>query len=167
MFLDDVIVWGNSPSEHNSWLREVLKKAQRSGLKLNKKKLSEFRVKELTYLGDKLSGKGVQPDPEKTRAIEEMPQPTNKTELQRALGLINYMGRFIPNLSANTKALMSLLEEKTEWQQSHEHTHEWEWLKSSLTTEHVLKFYDSSKPVRPGVHRCVKRWLGSCTATTT
>ena len=91
--IDDVIVWGSSQSDHNSRLREVLEKAQKSGLKLNKK--SEFGVRELTYLGDKLSGKGVQPDPDKTRAVEEMPQPTNKTELQRTLGLVNYMGRFI------------------------------------------------------------------------
>ena len=78
--------------------------------------------------------------------MEEMPQPTNKTELQRALGLVNYMGRFIPNLSANTKALRSLLEGKTEWQWSH--VHEQKCLKSSLVKEPALKLYDPSKPVK-------------------
>ena len=53
------------PVIHPASLREVLEKAQKSGLKLNKKKC-EFGVWGLTHLGHKLSGKGVQPDPDKT-----------------------------------------------------------------------------------------------------
>lgn len=56
----------------------------------------------ITYLGEKLSEAGVQPDPEKIRAIADMPAPEDKKDLQRALGLVNYLGKFIPNLSANT-----------------------------------------------------------------
>lgn len=54
---------------------------------------------EITYLGDKLSAAGKQPDPEKTRAAADMPAPKDQTELQRALGIVNYMSKFIPNLS--------------------------------------------------------------------
>lgn len=61
-------------------------------------------------MGEKLSGAGVQPDPEKVRAIAELPVPQDKNDLQRALGLVNYLGKFIPNLSANTRTLRSLLE---------------------------------------------------------
>ena len=71
------IVWGNSQSDHNSWLRETLKKVQKSGLKLNKKKC-EFGVRELTYLGGKLSRKRGQPIPEKISVGEEMPQVRNE-----------------------------------------------------------------------------------------
>lgn len=83
-------------------------------MKLNKQKC-QFGVRDITYLGDRLSAAGIQPDPEKIRDIKEMPQPKEKTELQRALGSVNYVGRFIPNLSANTKGLRSLLESGTEW----------------------------------------------------
>lgn len=76
-------------------------------MKLNKQKC-QFGVRDITYLGDRLSAAGIQPDPEKIKAIKEMPQPKEK-------GLVNYVGRFIPNLSANTKALRSLLESGTEW----------------------------------------------------
>jgi len=68
--------------------------------------------------------------------------------LQRALGLINYLGKFVPNLSANTRSLRSLLESKTEWQWKREHEEEQLWLKSSLTKEPVLKFYDQDKPLK-------------------
>lgn len=39
-----------------------------------------------------------------------MPEPRDKKDLQRALGLVNYLGKFVPNLSANTRSLRSLLE---------------------------------------------------------
>lgn len=93
-------------------MHRVLNRAQKSGLKLNKNKC-QFGVRDITYLGERLSEEGVQPDPEKIRAIEEMPVPEDKKDLQRALGLVNYLGKFVPNLSANTRALRSLLETDT------------------------------------------------------
>lgn len=113
VFLDDVVIWGATRAEHDERLRKVMARARKTGLKLNKQKC-QFGVRCITYLGDRLSAAGIQPDPEKIRAIKEMPQPKEKTELQHALGLVNYVGRFIPNLSANTKALRNLLESGTE-----------------------------------------------------
>lgn len=147
VFIDDVVVWGKTKEEHDARLRIVLSKAQKSGLKLNKSKC-QFGVREITYLGEKLSEAGVQPDPEKVKAIAEMPVPQDKNDLQRALGLVNYLGKFVPNLSANTKALRSLLENKTMWQWMPEHAKEWEWLKNSLIREPVLTFYDQDKPLK-------------------
>ncbi len=140
VFIDDVVVWGETKEEHD----EVV---QKSGLKLNKNKC-QFGVREITHLGEKLSEAGVQPDPEKVRAIAEMPVPQDKNDLQRALGLVNYLGKFVPNLSAKTKVLRSLLENNTTWQWMPEHAKEWEWLKNSLIREPVLKFYDQDKPLK-------------------
>jgi len=147
VFLDDVVVWGATRAEHDERLEKVMARARKSLLKLNKQKC-QFGVRDITYLGDRLSAAGIQPDPEKIRAIKEMPQPKEKTELQRALGLVNYVGRFIPNLSANTKALRSLLESGTEWRWEHEHVTEWDMLKNSLVREPVLKFFDPELPVK-------------------
>lgn len=102
VFIDDVVVWGCTKQEHDERLRKVLNKASESGLKLNKKKC-QFRVSNKTYLGEKLSEAGVQPDPEKMRAIAEMPAPEDKKDLQRALGLVNYLGKFIPNCQPTQK----------------------------------------------------------------
>lgn len=68
---------------------------QNTGLKLNKNKCP-FGVSDITYLGEILSTEGVQPDPEKVQAIVEKPVPEDKKDLQRALGLINYLGKFAP-----------------------------------------------------------------------
>ena len=68
-----------------------------------------FAGTEITFLGHTLSSKGIQPDPIKTRAILDMPIPSTKVELQRFLGMINYLGKFIPNLSQIMSPLCELL----------------------------------------------------------
>ena len=121
---DDIIVWGKDRREHDERLRIVLDKARKANLKLGRGKC-QFAVPSLTYMGEQLSPEGVQPDPEKVAAVVDMPTPTCKADLQRALGMVNYMGKFIPNLSSKTTSLRSLLEARTDWQWSHEHNSEW------------------------------------------
>ena len=69
-------------------------------------------------MGKKVSTKGVQPAPTPVPAAVDMPTPSSMKELQRALGMVNYMGKFIPNLSATAKtsALRSLLNTDANWQ---------------------------------------------------
>ena len=57
---------------------------------------------QLTFLGHIVSKGGIKIDPKKCSAIVDIPMPTNKTELQRFLGMMNYIGKFIPNLSQVT-----------------------------------------------------------------
>ena len=85
------------------------------GLVLNVDKCY-FRQAELPYLGEDVTQDGVKPDPEKVQAVTDMPTPTNATELQRVLGMVTYLGRYIPNLSARTAPLRSLLGKDIEWQ---------------------------------------------------
>ncbi len=138
---DDIIVWGTTEKEHDERLHKTLSKAQEVGLKLNVNKC-RFRVQELTFLGDKITPEGVQPDPAKVNAIRDMPQPTCKAELQRYFGMVNFLGKFVPNLSAKTVALRRLLEDASDWQWQPEHEAEWKQLSEFLTTEPVLKFHD-------------------------
>ena len=56
-----------------------------------------------------LSAEGIKPDPKKVEAITNMPTPSNKTELQRFLGMVNYLSKFIPRLSDETAPLRELL----------------------------------------------------------
>ena len=49
------------------------------------------------------------PDPKKVQGITEMTAPTDKQQLQSFLGMVNYMGTFIPNLSHHTEPLQAML----------------------------------------------------------
>ena len=71
---DDIIVYGRSVSEHDKRLQEVFEIIAKSGLKLNEKKC-EIRKPKICYFGSVVSEQGVSPDPEKVRAIQELPPP--------------------------------------------------------------------------------------------
>ena len=49
------------------------------------------------------------PDLKKVQGITEMTVPTDKQQLQSFLGMVNYMGTFIPNLSHHTELLQAML----------------------------------------------------------
>ena len=102
----------------------------------------------MPYMGDFITREGLKPEPEKVQAIKDMPVPSDVTELQRALGLAKYMGKFIPNLSSRTSVLWALLVQDAEWQWQPEHEAAWIDLKAVLMAEPVLQYFDDSQAVR-------------------
>ena len=84
-------------------------------MKLKSEKCS-FLLKEVEYLGHKISAQGLQPSMEKVRAIMEAPQPVNVvTQLKSFLGIQNYYGKFLPNLSTYLAPLYGLLKKNSRW----------------------------------------------------
>jgi len=145
--MDDVVIWGSTQEEHDTRLKEVLEIARKANLKLNRDKC-EFNVNQLTFIGDLISEQGVQPDPRKVTAIMNMERPQNKQDVQRFLGMVNYQGKFIPDLSTKSAPLRSLLDKKNEWMWQEAQENAWRQLKEALTKEPVLKFYDCAKPTK-------------------
>ena len=111
IIVDDIIVLGATTKQHDERLEQVLKCTEETNLKLNPKKC-KIRVDQVTYIGHVLSGEGIRPDPEKMKAITEYPAPQNKQELQRCLGVINYISKLIQNFSDNTVTLRESEERK-------------------------------------------------------
>ena len=70
-------------------------KIRKSGLKLNKKKF-QIGVKSIVLLRHIISSEGVKVDPAKIEAIPKMSLPNSVNELQRFLGMITYLGKFVP-----------------------------------------------------------------------
>jgi transposase InsO family protein len=62
--------------------------------------------------------------------------------------MVNYLSKFIPNMSAKIVNIRTLLESKTEWQWNHEHAKEWTEIKRLLTTEPVLRFFDQNRETK-------------------
>ena len=147
VFMDDVVVWGVDQKQHDNRLDQVMKRICTSGLQLNKDKC-RISQQEITFLGDKITPAGIQPGFAKVHAINELERPTNKVELQRFMGMINYVGRFIPDLSTRTASLRSLLTLKSVWQWQDQQESEWIQLKETLTKEPVLKFFDPGRHIK-------------------
>ena len=112
--IDDFLVWGKNIEDHNRSLIASLERAKKIGLTMNLDKC-KFNANELVYLGHKISAKGIEPHDAKVKAIMEMPEPTNKKAVQRILGLINYVAKFIVKLSDVTSPLRELLQKDVHW----------------------------------------------------
>ena len=96
--IDDILIWGATDDQHDKRLEEVLKRCAELNLTLNKEKC-RFQVQSATYLGNIISADGIKADPEKVRAISEMPPPTDRKGVERLLGTVKYLAKFVPNMS--------------------------------------------------------------------
>ena len=143
-YVDDVIVWGSDKFEHDARLAEVMKRVNSNGLQLNEKKC-QFATSQIKFLGEILSAEGIQVDPERVVAINNLAIPRNKTELRRIFGMINHVGRFLPNLSAKTQSIRALLTNSSDWNWTYEHNMEWRNLKETLATKPILKYFDTQR----------------------
>ena len=76
--LDDIIVFSKTPKDNLVQLREVFQELKEVGLKLKPIKC-DFLKKSLTYLGHKVSGKGIKTDDNKIKVISEWPTPKTVT----------------------------------------------------------------------------------------
>ena len=92
--MDDFLIHGKDQLEVDDELRRVLDKSRELGLKFNPKKV-KLRLPEVSYVGHLFSSEGLKPDPEKIRAINEMPPPDDKEGVLRILGTVNYLDKFI------------------------------------------------------------------------
>ncbi|KAK7109817.1 hypothetical protein V1264_013798 [Littorina saxatilis] len=144
-FFDDVLIYSNSDEEHEQHLESSMKKIVEAGLKLNKEKCS-FKQSEIEFLGHVINADGIRPDKKKIDAIINMPDPTNVTELRRILGMMNFLGRFLPNLSSVLKPVTELLEKDKAWNWGQPQTLAFSKAKELLTAAPTLAYFDLTKP---------------------
>lgn len=96
VYVDDILVFSRDLSSHVDHLREVFALCRKHGLNLGLPKC-EFAVDKIEFLGHLLSASGCSPLPKHTEAITNFPPPSDKTALQRFLGMINYYRKFLPS----------------------------------------------------------------------
>ncbi|XP_061570027.1 uncharacterized protein K02A2.6-like [Cololabis saira] len=145
VFMDDILVYGTSMEQHDARLEMVLQRVESTGLKLNKDKCC-LRQSQLRFLGHLIDQSGVRPDPDKAEAIRQLPPPENVQELKRFLGMVNYLGKFVPALATVGQPLYELLKLKNIWTWGHSQQSAFEDIKRMLTKAPVLAFYDLTRP---------------------
>ncbi|RXN16535.1 dynein heavy chain axonemal [Labeo rohita] len=144
--VDDILVWGEDMEQHNKRLRKLLDRIRDINLKLNKTKC-KIRMTEVSYVGHILTAEGLKPDNGKVRAIQNMPEPQDKAALMRFLGLLQYLSKFIPNMSDLSAPLRKLLEGDVAWHWETEQQRSFERLKSLVSNTPVLKYFDVNKEI--------------------
>ena len=93
-----------------------------------------------------VSVKGIQPDPGKTKAIQEAPPPANVAELRSFLGVCGYLSKFIPNYAELVEPLRRLTRQSTKWTWGKEQVKSFEGSKHALSNKPVLACFKLDCP---------------------
>ncbi|CAL8134117.1 unnamed protein product [Orchesella dallaii] len=142
--MDDILVFASTQEEHDTTLRHVLQRLENSGITLNKEKCI-FGVESVRFLGHMIDSNGIRADESKVEAIMQMKPPTNVTEVQRFLGMVNYLGRFVPNLAEISQPINQLRSDKADFVWEAPQQQSFLKIKEALSSDQVLASYDVSK----------------------
>uniref|UniRef100_A0A2N9F3A7 RNase H type-1 domain-containing protein n=1 Tax=Fagus sylvatica TaxID=28930 RepID=A0A2N9F3A7_FAGSY len=113
VYVDDMIAKSRTAQDHLTDLRKLFQRLKKYQLRLNPNKCA-FGVTSGKLLGFIVSGRGIEIDPAKVQAIRSMPAPKTEKEIRSFLGRINYVARFIAQLTANLRASVQVVEKRCE-----------------------------------------------------
>jgi hypothetical protein len=114
VFIDDILIYSKSESDHEEHLRLVLQKLRDNQLYAKYSKC-EFWIDEVSFLGHIISNGRILVDPAKVKKIVVWSIPTTDTGVRSFLGLAGYYRRFIEGFSKIAKPMTSLLEKRREF----------------------------------------------------
>ena len=142
--MDDILVHGEDQSVHDRRLRAVLHRLQEAGLTLNDK--CEFSKSSIRFLAHIIDGSGLHADPLKTSAIAQFPEPSDVNGLQRFMGMVNHLCKFVPRLADLSEPLRQLLRKDSSWVWEEPQQHAFQRIKEALLSSEVLAHYDPDRP---------------------
>ena len=152
---DDFLVCGSGKSakealaNHDKDLHSFLEYAGDQGLKLNIEKV-KLPLMSVPFIGHLLTDKGFSPDLEKVADITNIPTLTDTKLLQEFLGVIQYLSKFLPQLSTITEPLRQLIHKDMEWKWLQVDDDAMAKLKELICkycNAQVLKYFDTTKEI--------------------
>ena len=144
--IDDILIHAKTEDEFDRRLLTVLDRCRLNGLKLNAAK-TKLGMTEVGWIGHKNTSEGVQIADDKIRAVLDMPTPQTKDDIKRFLGILNFLGKFIPNQSEVTAPLRDVLEKTVSFFWGDTQERAFADCKEKITTAPVLRYYSLTEPV--------------------
>jgi hypothetical protein len=125
VYLDDVIIWSDSLTEHEQNVSLVLEVLQTANLYCSVKKGNLFCA-EIDFLGHHISCHGIEPDPKKVEHVSNWPIPNSAMDVRAFLGLVRYITDFLPCLVDHMRILTPLTFKSADatfppWLPEHQH----------------------------------------------
>ena len=143
-YIDDILVTGRNLEEHIQNLEAVLARLEKHGFRLKREKCA-FLLPCVDYLGHRITAEGIQPSPDKVKAVQEAPTPQDVSQLKSFIGLVNYYGKFLPDLSNLLAPLYRLLQKDTKWSWGADQERAFKDVKKLLTSTHLLVHFDPDR----------------------
>jgi len=107
VYLDDIFVYSNSIEEHKEHLCLVFERLKEHQLFLKWVKCDLYANK-VDCLGHIIDKEGIHVDTDKVACIREWRTPWNYNDIQHFIGLVNYIGNFLPDITAYTSPLLAM-----------------------------------------------------------
>lgn len=145
-FIDDVLIGGSTVQECKNNLINVMRRFKDHNVRINIEKCQLFETS-VIYLGHEISGEGIKPNKKKLDALVHAPKPTNLIQLKSYLGLLNYYGKCIPNLSAELCDLYALTRKDTPFVWTEKCQIAFDRSKNLILGSKILAHYDPSKDI--------------------
>nr|XP_022314409.1 uncharacterized protein K02A2.6-like [Crassostrea virginica] len=149
---DDILVAGcgqtdaDAKRDNERKLNTLYKRCAERHILLNDDKREVF-LKEITFHGHRITCDGVKLDDKKLRAILDMEAPENVSAVKRFCGVVQYMAKFLPDLSSMLEPIRALTRKSVAWNWSTECNEAFNAIKQKLVTAPVLTYFNASKPV--------------------
>ena len=105
----------------------------------------KYKCEEVQFMGHCLTNEGLKPDPQKVDAILKMEKPQDVTGVQRLIGPVKYLSKFLSNLSQICEPIRRLTHKGVEWRWSTEQDEAFRKIKEAVTTAPVLQYFDAAK----------------------
>ena len=138
---DDILVYSEDEMQHSDHLEKLFQRCQDKNIKLNKEK-SIFKTDRVPFQGHVFTSNGLMVDEKKTEAIVNMSNPTDKEGVLRLQGTVNYLSKFLPQLSTVMEPIRRLSHQDSEWHWGEEQEHAMSEVKRLVTTAPVLAYYN-------------------------
>lgn len=161
-YRDDILITGKMDEDLKN-LDSTLKRLQEYGLRVRRSKCAFFQPS-VEYLGHVIDSEGLHKALSKVKAIMDAPAPQNVSQLRSYLGLLNYYGRFIPNLPSLLKPLHQLLCQDKVWTWTDQCENAFTKTKTALLESEALTHFDPTLPIQLAcdVSPWVQLFLTSC-----
>ena len=137
VYVDDILIFSQMQEEHLEHIRIALGRLRDAKIYARLHKC-EFYKDKVEYLGFDVLACGVQPSPDKVRAVVEWPKPSSVKDVRSFLGLAGFYRRFIYNFSLKARPLTELTRDDATWQWGEPQKIAFKTLKRSLVTAPVL-----------------------------
>ena len=136
---DDIIIHRKNGKEHDIRMNKFIKRCEKERIALNKEKM-EHKLPAVTFVGHKITEKGLEVDPEKVKAIEKFPAHTNVSQLRGFLGLTNFIAEFIPKSTDIVHPLHNLLKTNVPWNWSKAQEAAFQAVKDEISKANKLSY---------------------------
>ena len=153
---------GKQPNhkDHDTALTKLLNTARECNVHLNYDKL-QYKQMEVDFFGKMYTVHGWKPSQSKVKAIQEMPPPQCKKQVQSLIGMVNYLSKFSAWLSELAKPIYELSKEKVLLNWGPEHDEAFWLIKKEITSAPILAYYNPNKPTTLQTDTSCKG-LGAC-----